>query len=81
MNTRHLIAAVLFAASGAAFADDSRAPTGVGAWIAAQGNAALREIAEELKENLAESVRPLLPPSNAPKQRPSASAEPVLIAV
>lgn len=35
-----------------------RVATGVGQWIAAQGNAALREIEDELKRDLADRLHP-----------------------
>ncbi|HEX4870982.1 MAG TPA: hypothetical protein VFV27_01595 [Nevskiaceae bacterium] len=48
----------------AAQADDGlaqRAATGVGYWIAAQGNAALREIQREFEQQLRQTLQPLLP--------------------
>jgi hypothetical protein len=61
---RPLAAAVLLCASfGSQAADGAavRAASGVGQWIAAQGNAALREIGQELRDGLREQLRPLLP--------------------
>lgn len=73
MNRQTLIqltAAVLLAgaslASQAAEPVGARIATGVGLWIAAQGNEALREIREELRENLQNTLGPLLPA--APQQ-------------
>lgn len=34
---------------------------GVGQWIAAQGNAALRELGHDLREHIDDQIRPLLP--------------------
>lgn len=46
----------------------ARMAAGVGQWIAAQGNAALREIGEDLKQDLADQLEPLLPQSPAQQQ-------------
>ena len=56
--------ALLLASSLPAAADDSagtRIATGVGRVIATQGNVALARIREELKDNLLETLKPLLP--------------------
>lgn len=55
---------MLLGASLPAAAADSvgaRVATGVGRIIAAQGNAALAHIREELKDNLLDTLKPLLP--------------------
>lgn len=63
------IAAVLMlTASFGASADMGGVITGVGQWIAAQGNAALRQIGEDMKRDLAEKLKPLLPQAPAEKQ-------------
>lgn len=59
-----LAATALLGISATAQADDSlthRVATGVGQVIAAQGNAALIQIREELQQRLIETVSPLLP--------------------
>ncbi len=59
-----LSGALLLASSLPAAAADSsgaRIATGVGRVIAAQGNVALVRIREELKDNLLETLKPLLP--------------------
>ena len=65
-----LIALTLIAAStGAAQAADgigSRVGSNVGRWIAAQGNAALQELQQDLKRDLVDRLKPLLPASDAP---------------
>lgn len=55
-------------ASGPAAAQDSpgarvvaAAANSVGLWIASQGDQALREIREDLRDTLAEKLKPLLP--------------------
>jgi hypothetical protein len=62
------VIAVLLAASANAFAGDGapRSATGVGPWIAAQGNAALRVIADEIRRDLVEHLKELLPDVPAP---------------
>ncbi|WP_428312274.1 hypothetical protein [Hydrocarboniphaga sp.] len=58
------LAIVLIAGSAAAQAADgigSRVGAGLGRWIAAQGNAALSELREDLKRDLSERLQPLLP--------------------
>ena len=47
----------------AADSSSARVATGVGQWIAAQGNAALREIEDELKRDLADRLHPAWVPS------------------
>ncbi|MDB5967618.1 MAG: hypothetical protein JWQ90_68 [Hydrocarboniphaga sp.] len=70
-NRRPLAHAVLAIAliggsAGAQAADgmSSRVASGLGRWIAAQGNAALSELSEDLKRDLAERLQPLLPASD-----------------
>lgn len=55
-------------AAGPAAAEDSygarvaaAAASSVGQWIATQGNQALRDIREELRDNLADKIKPFLP--------------------
>jgi hypothetical protein len=38
-----------------------RAVIGIGYWIAAQGNQALRDIREQMKQELVDHVKPLVP--------------------
>jgi hypothetical protein len=60
-----LAATVLLGISATAHAEESlshRVATGVGQVIAAQGNAALIQIREELQERLIYTMSPLLPP-------------------
>lgn len=38
-----------------------RVVSGVGSWIAAQGNAALREIGDDLKQDLVQTLKPFIP--------------------
>lgn len=54
----------------------SRVATGVGHAIAAQGNAALAQIREEVKDKLADSIKPFLPADfkSEPKQDEAAPA-------
>jgi hypothetical protein len=58
-----IAAALLFASAGSQAADGltMRGASGVGTWIAAQGNAALREIDGDLRQQLHERIKPLLP--------------------
>ncbi|TJY60797.1 hypothetical protein E4T66_09015 [Sinimarinibacterium sp. CAU 1509] len=59
-----LAAVALLGVSVSAQADESltqRVATGVGQVIAAQGNAALMQIREELQQRLIETVSPLMP--------------------
>jgi len=61
---RPLLAAALLCTSFGSQAADGlamRAASGVGQWIAAQGNSALRELGQELREELREQIQPLLP--------------------
>ena len=51
----------------------STAVTGVGQWIAAQGNTALREMGDELRRELRHQLQPLLPPV---EQKLAQAAEP-----
>lgn len=67
---RPLIAAALLCASFGSQAADgvaTRAASGIGPWIAAQGNAALRELGDELRRSLRQQMQPLLPqPAKTP---------------
>lgn len=64
---RPLFALLLAAACVPAHAEglSFRNVTGVGPWIAEQGNQALRDLARELKESLADQLRPVLPEAPA----------------
>lgn len=59
--------ALALLASGPAAAEESygarvaAAASSVGQWIANQGNQALRDIRKDLRDNLAETLKPLLP--------------------
>ncbi|MDB5968439.1 MAG: hypothetical protein JWQ90_889 [Hydrocarboniphaga sp.] len=57
------VAALLCASFGSQAADSvtARAASGVGLWIAAQGNAALHELGQELRDELRQQIKPLLP--------------------
>lgn len=69
------LALSLAALTGPAAAQDSlpaRAATAVGHAIASQGNAALVQIREELKDTLLEQLRPYLP---SPAEAPAVPAE------
>lgn len=89
MNTQKILASLLLAAalagaSAPAAAAESlgdRAAVAVGHWIASQGNQALRDIREEFRQRLLETLKPALPapapaapapaagtPSEAPKR-------------
>ena len=71
-RTGAALVALAFAAFAApAAADDitTRTAIAVGQAIAAQGNAALVEIRQELKDALLEQIKPLLP-EPAPESRP-----------
>jgi hypothetical protein len=79
MNIRTALAAALLAAttlgaSSVAQAQDqnvsSRVVVGLGAWIAAQGNAALAEVREDLKQDLRDAMKPLLPESEPAPEAP-----------
>lgn len=50
-----------------------RAATGVGAWIAAQGNAALDQIADDLRREIDRQIKPLLPQPVRPTPAPSST--------
>lgn len=75
---RPLVAAALLCASFGSQAADGlrlRAASGVGAWIAAQGNAALRELGQDLREELRNQMKPLLPqPTDMPQSAPTAAS-------
>jgi len=68
------VAAMLLGASLASHAAEPVRVSGVGPWIAAQGNAALREIGDEMKQNINETLRPLMP-TDAPKRPESSPKE------
>ena len=59
------IGIALLVASGSAQASDGigsrNIAAGVGQWIAAQGNAALRELGHDLRDHIGDQIRPLLP--------------------
>jgi hypothetical protein len=65
---RYIAAAALITASFQCAAEDLAVSrnTGVGAWIAAQGNAALREIAEDVKRTVVEHLQLVSPAAPAP---------------
>lgn len=74
MNFKSLFKATLIATAltlaGPAAASDSpseRAASAVGHWIAMQGNQALRDIREDLKDRLSDSLKPLLPTAESLK--------------
>ena len=73
-----LLALTLIATAGPAAASESpgtRAASAVGHWIAMQGNQALREIRQDLRQRLAENLKPLLPtPAPATAQSTPASS-------
>ncbi|WP_428310333.1 hypothetical protein [Hydrocarboniphaga sp.] len=79
---RPLVAAALLCASFGSQAADSmstRAASGVGSWIAAQGNAALRELGQDLRKQLRDSIKPLLPqPESPPESQPADASQPDL---
>lgn len=55
----------------------ARLATGVGYWIAAQGNAALHEIQEGFKKDLSERLQPILPKrqdTEQPRDEPTDSS-------
>jgi hypothetical protein len=59
-----VLAIALIGGSAGAQAADSvggRVANGLGRWIAAQGNAALNELREDLKRDLSQRLQPLLP--------------------
>lgn len=63
-STRLALAALLLVASlpGHAGETGTGAPAdGVGRWIAAQGNTALRQLGDELERDLHRQLKPLLP--------------------
>lgn len=71
-----LMTAILSASATPAAASDgagTRAATAVGHWIAMQGNEALRDIREQFRERLLESLKPLVP-APAPAAAPAATA-------
>jgi hypothetical protein len=62
------VLALALIAAGPAAAEESygarvaaAAASSVGTWIANQGNQALREIREDLRDNLADKIKPFLP--------------------
>lgn len=72
MSSRSALSALIIASSlllsPAASAQDplTRAATGVGKIIAAQGNAALLEIRQEFQKDLLERLRPTVPQPETP---------------
>lgn len=74
---RPLLAILLFGSAAAAEAGEVsfRNVTGVGPWIAEQGNQALRDLAREFKENIAEQLKLIAP--QAPEAAPQAEMPPV----
>lgn len=70
-----LLALALAGATGPAAAADgtgARIATTVGHWVASQGNAALREIRDDLRKRLPEALKPRLP---APVPAPAHDAK------
>ena len=55
-------------------ASDQRAMTGVGLVIAAQGNAALKEIRDELREQIEQTLQPLSLPAQGLADAPQVMA-------
>lgn len=77
MTRTALIAAVLVCSSFSTRAADSGAASagaGFGRWIAAQGNAALCDIADDLRDELKHSLQPYLP--TPPIAQPTALSQP-----
>jgi hypothetical protein len=75
--TSSLLALALLGAAAPAAANEyagARAASAVGHWVAAQGNAAVREIRDDLRQRLSDSLKPRLPapkgsaPSPAPQR-------------
>lgn len=84
MNRKPLVALIaslllLAAAPGAQAASDptQRVSTGVGRWIAAQGNAALRDITEDMRRELERDLRPLVPAPEGFGPNPAGNPSPV----
>ena len=73
-----LVATALTLAGPAAAADSAgeRAASAVGHWIAMQGNQALRDIREDLKDRLADSLKPLLPTPDTLKAASAPATDP-----
>ena len=68
-----ILALALMGAAAPAAANQApgaRLATGVGQWIAAQGNAALREIREDFRKRMNETFKPVLP-APAPAAQPT----------
>lgn len=69
-----IFAATLFGATATTRAADGHIAatmvTTVGQWIAAQGNAALRDIRQDMKRELLDRFEPLLPAIDAPASAP-----------
>ena len=69
-----LLASAVFSQSVAAQAPlTTRVVTGVGGWIAMQGNEALREIRKQLEREVVDHLQPLLPmpqPGEKPQPEP-----------
>ncbi len=74
LTTLALAAALLGSATAASAQEPlmQRLATGVGQIIAAQGNAALSDIRDELRDSFKRSVEPLLPRDAAPAPEPLA---------
>lgn len=67
------IALIAGSAGAQAAADGSR--SGVGRWIAAQGNAALQQLHQDLRKDLSQRLQPILPDSAVVAD---AAAEPLI---
>lgn len=67
-----LVIALIGGSAGAQAADgmSNRVASGLGRWIAAQGNAALNELREDLKRDLSERLQPLLPAGDTLEAEP-----------
>jgi hypothetical protein len=71
-----LIAIALIGGSAGAQAADSmstRVASSLGRWIAAQGDAALNELSEDLKQSLSKTLKPLLPAQDSVVAEPHES--------
>ena len=71
-----LLALALLGAAGPAAAGEpavtrASVSVAVGHWIAAQGNAALREIRDDLRKHLVENLKPQLPAPTAAPSTPT----------
>lgn len=72
------IALAVFATAPAQAQDNltGRVVVGVGAWIAAQGNQALVDLKKDVQDQIADHLRPLLPPMEKSKQAPASETAP-----